>query len=69
MMNSGYKRIPITQFSGLGNSTGTKEGLKHSEKLAVKSNRFIDQVIKAAKKTPGVGQYKNVVRGLDIRSS
>jgi hypothetical protein len=34
---------------------GTKKGLKHSEKLAVKSNRFIDQVIKAAKKTPGVG--------------
>jgi hypothetical protein len=55
MVNSGYKRIPITQFSGLGNCLGTKEGLKHSEKLAVKSNRFIDQVIKTAKKTPGVG--------------
>jgi hypothetical protein len=55
MANSGFKRIPITQFSGLGNNTGAKEGLKHSEKLAVKSNRFIDQIIKTAKNTPGVG--------------
>jgi hypothetical protein len=42
MANSGFRRVPITQFSGLGLSVGAKEGLKHSEKLAVKSNRFID---------------------------
>lgn len=40
---------------------GSKENIMHSDKLKVKQNRYIDQVIRnAAKKggAPGVGHYK-----------
>jgi hypothetical protein len=64
------ERVPGTQFSGLGMFVGQRPDLKHVEKLKAKSNRFLDQVMAAAKKTaPGPGVYKQVEGAFDRQSS
>ena len=72
----GYKRlstterIQITQFSGLGQFVGQKPDLKHADKLKVKTNRYLDQVIKKAQKmAPAPGSYKNFDKGFERQSS
>jgi len=38
--------------------------------MKIKTNRFLDEVIKrAAKQSPGVGHYKNLEKALDKRAS
>ena len=47
-VDNGFKRLssvaraPIAQFSGLGAYHGTRDNIKHAEKLKVKSNRCFD---------------------------
>ena len=58
-------------LSGLGVRAGSKENILHVDKLKVKQNRFIDQVIRNASKkgsAPGVGHYK-VEKGYEKKAS
>ena len=49
---------------------GSRPDLKHVDKLKVKSNRYLDQVIvKAQKMAPGPGNYINFDKGYDRQSS
>ena len=50
---------------------GAKDNIAHTDKLKVKGNRFIDQVIRNASKKgapPGVGHYK-VDKGYERKAS
>jgi len=40
-----------------GNSTNAKD-LKHADKMKLKTDRFIDVIVKKNKGHPGVGDYK-----------
>ena len=55
-------RMPINiPISGLAPTVNT---IKQSEKLKVKQNRFLDQVVKQMKARPSVGQYQNAEKGM-----
>jgi hypothetical protein len=47
---------------GNGNNVGT------SEKIKLKSHRFLDEIAKRQKKLPGVGQYVNLEKAMDRKS-
>ena len=77
--DKGFKRnsqfTPLTKngsLSGMGYTEGAREGIKHSEKVKVKSNRHFDQIVRNASKKesgPGVGMYKNPELAMDRRSA
>ena len=69
---SNYQKVSVNiPISGKGVVDGAKP-LTHVNKLKVKSNRYLDQIIKNASRkgsAPGVGHYKNVEKGMDKKAS
>lgn len=52
----------------MGTVFGAKNDITQIDKMKVKSNRFLDQIIRNASKkgvTPGVGHYKNLEKGYE----
>ena len=66
-ISSYQKCIAVTTMSGFPVSNGNN--ITTSEKMRLKSNRFIDQIQKKQKKLPGVGQYTNVEKAIDNMKS
>jgi len=68
--NSTFQAITTNvNISGLGKTFGLVE---HKDKMKVKSNRFLDQVVKQATKqgsVPGVGHYKNLDKAYERQAS
>ena len=70
-LSSLKKSATNISFGGLGVIAGAKDNIAHTDKLKVKGNRFIDQVIRNASKKgapPGVGHYK-VDKGYERKAS
>ena len=61
---SGVKSTVNVGFSGFGKHINMGV-IPTKDKLKIKSERFLDQIVKQHKKLPGVGSYKNVEKAMD----
>ena len=70
LLLSNNPRSTGVSFHGFSVTEGSKPNVAHADKLKVKSNRALDQLVHAAKARgpPGVGHYKGTESGKDAAS-
>lgn len=64
---AGYKNV-VNAVGVSGFAVGGGCNVSTGDKMRLKTNRFLDEVTKRSKKVPGVGQYLNVEKGMNMKS-